>query len=117
MGGRKRTWEAVSFEVVMTVIALIALIIFGPRKLPELVLAGGSGQIRIVARHFLQAKHVEIGHVAADTDNALRVHAAVAATAGLNVPGYYIHAGYKLLFLRVLLNITKPGQHHLAQTW
>jgi hypothetical protein len=54
----------------------------------ELVLAGGSGQIRIIARHFLQAKHVEIGHVAADIDNALRVHAAVAAAAGLDIPGY-----------------------------
>ena len=27
MGGRKRTWEAISFEVVMTAIALIALIV------------------------------------------------------------------------------------------
>ena len=53
----------------------------------ELVFPRGSGHIRIVARHFLQAKHVDVGHVAAGIDDALRVHAAVAAAAPLDVPG------------------------------
>jgi putative spermidine/putrescine transport system permease protein len=43
MGGRKRTWEAVSFEVVMTVIALIALIIIIAPSLVVLIVSFTNG--------------------------------------------------------------------------
>jgi putative spermidine/putrescine transport system permease protein len=43
MGGRKRTWEAVSFEFVMTVIALIALIVIIAPSLVVLIVSFTSG--------------------------------------------------------------------------
>ena len=43
MGGRKRTWEAVSFEFVMTVIALIALVVIIAPSLIVLIVSFTSG--------------------------------------------------------------------------
>ena len=43
MGGRKRTWEAISFEVVMTVIALIALIVIIAPSLVVLIVSFTNG--------------------------------------------------------------------------
>src|SRR4051812_26843555 len=43
MGGRKRTWEAVSFEFVMTVIALIALVVIIAPSLVVLIVSFTSG--------------------------------------------------------------------------
>ena len=43
MGGRKRTWEAVSFEFVMTVIALIALIVIIAPSLVVMIVSFTSG--------------------------------------------------------------------------
>ena len=43
MGGRKRTWEAISFEVVMTAIALIALIVIIAPSLVVLIVSFTNG--------------------------------------------------------------------------
>src|SRR3954467_10708685 len=43
MGGRKRTWEAVSFEVAMTAVALIALIVIIAPSLVVLIVSCTSG--------------------------------------------------------------------------
>src|SRR3954451_23999221 len=43
MGGRKRTWEAVSFDVVMTVIALIALVVIIAPSLVVLIVSFTNG--------------------------------------------------------------------------
>src|SRR5260370_31349148 len=43
MGGRKRTWEAISFEVVMTAVALIALIVIIAPSLVVLIVSFTNG--------------------------------------------------------------------------
>ena len=43
MGGRKRTWEAISFEVVMTVVALIALVVIIAPSLVVLIVSFTNG--------------------------------------------------------------------------
>ena len=43
MSGRKRTWEAISFELVMTMIAMIALVIIIAPSLVVLIVSFTSG--------------------------------------------------------------------------
>ncbi len=43
MGGQKRTWEAISFEVVMTVMALIAIIVIIAPSLVVLIVSFTNG--------------------------------------------------------------------------
>src|SRR5258705_11070543 len=43
MGGRKRTWEAISFEIVMTAFALIALIVIIAPSLVVLIVSFTDG--------------------------------------------------------------------------
>ena len=43
MGGRKRTWEAISFEAVMTAVALIALIVIIAPSLVVLIVSFTNG--------------------------------------------------------------------------
>ena len=57
----------------------------------ELVFAPAALQGREVGRDFLQAEDVEVGERARVVDDPLRVDAAVAAAAPLDVPGHELH--------------------------
>jgi hypothetical protein len=62
-----------------------------PSQPRHLVEAGVAFEARVVDSHFLQAKHVEIGHRARFGHHALDADRAVEAAEPLHVPGNQIH--------------------------